>query len=288
LFSLAAFGASASPAGAQTTPRSEDKLQCAGEAEQAQRLRSAGKLLEAGAKLASCARAACPAAVRADCSLWQRDVVRATPSILVHARDAAGAEAREVVLVVDEKRVVQNVGDQAIDMDPGDHVIEFSRPGIFPVTETVHLEAGQKNRLVTIRFKAVPESVSSVPPEPVGLAITRPSSKGPNVLAWTATGLTLAAVGTFAYFGTTGKSQLDLVNDACATEAGCDQASVDDAWRKLVIADVSLGVALVSACAATYFFIADDKNDETPRKTTVGASLAPNKSGVILNWTGQF
>src|SRR5258708_39759626 len=176
---MAGVGGRAWPAVAQTGRPTNDRLQCASEAETGQRLRSAGKLIEAGAQLALCARAACPEAVRADCSLWQREVVRATPSILVHARDAAGAEIREVKLAVDEKRVVQSLGDQPISVDPGDHVIEFSRPGAFPVKETVRLEAGQKNHLVTVRFKLAPEGASSVRPDPGTLSVSQPSSNGP-------------------------------------------------------------------------------------------------------------
>jgi hypothetical protein len=285
--SIASLGAGAPPALAQTAALPDDKLQCANEVQIAQRLRYAGKLVDASKELANCARPACPQAIRSNCSLWQHEVIEEIPSILVHARDASGAELRDVRLVVDAKRAAQSPGDQPVNLDPGDHVIEFSHPGAAPVTETVHLEAGQKNHLVTVGFKRALEALPLARPNLGTSAVSSASTNTPKVLAWTATGLSLAALGTFAYFGTTGKSELNALNETC--QFGCEKSRIDGAWRKLVIADVSLGVAFASACAATYFFLAQgDNGDKTQHNTKVVASLAPGASGVTIHWRGEF
>jgi hypothetical protein len=260
-------------------------MQCVDEAQKAQRLRSSGKLLEAGAALASCVRTSCPEAVRRDCSLWQREVVRTTPSILVRARDSDGAELGEVTLLIDQKRIVQSVGVQPISLDPGDHVVQFSYPGALPVTESVRLEAGRKNQLMTVSFTRLPQGASS---EMSGrLRVPSPRSNAPAVLAWTATGLSLAAVSSFIYFGATGKSELDALKDACSST--CDPSSIDSANRKLTIADISLGVAFVSAGVATVFFLGQSEKDtKTPQTGGFDAKLAPRASGIIFDWQGRF
>ncbi len=285
LASMTLLGVTAQPALAQTALPADDRVQCIDEAQKAQRLRSAGKLLEAGAVLASCLRTSCPEAVRRDCSLWQREVVRSTPSILVHATSSDGAEIGEVRLLIDEKRVVQSIGGQPISLDPGDHVVQFSYPGAVPVTESVRLEPGRKNQLMSVSFTRVRQAASSETSG--GLRIPLPRSSAPNVLAWTATGLSLAAVGSFIYFGTTGKSQFDALKETCPS--ACDPSSIDSANAKLTIANVSLGVAFVSATFATILFLGrSEKDDKTPPTSGFGAKLAPKASGVTLHWQGQF
>jgi hypothetical protein len=58
----------------------------------------------------------------------------------------------------------------------------------------------------------------------------------------------------------------------------CGAAEVDAARNKLIVADVSLGVAVVSATIATVLFVRGKRE----------VSLAPLPSGAVAAWTERF
>jgi len=303
------LGSSTSPAAAQATRRPDERQQCADDAQDAQRLRSAGRLVEANAKLVACARSECPITVRADCFLWQREVLRDTPSILVRARDVKGNEVRDVLLVVDETRVVQGAGNQAISVDPGEHVIEFAHPGATRVAQKVRLEVGQKNLVVAVAFKPAPQAGRPLRLDPPNDAVSPPNSNGPKGLALPTPGLALSAneggsktmlpwivggvgalgVGGYAVLYAIAKSQNSaLISDCWPT---CSEDRIDHVRTMYLAADVSLGVGIAALGTATYLFLQSRSSsaEEPPAQSaSYVIDVAPAKKGVFARVSGAF
>src|SRR5436190_10800713 len=74
---------------------------CVSAAEQAQRQRAAGRLLEARASLQICSREVCPSVVRSDCLRWRADVEGSIPTIVLRAQDPRGQDLSDVKVALD-------------------------------------------------------------------------------------------------------------------------------------------------------------------------------------------
>ena len=86
LGALVAAGLMAAPS------RADDKAACLDAASKAQSLRDAHKLVEAREQLRACAAARCPAVVQNDCATWLVEVERALPTVVLAAKNTAGAD----------------------------------------------------------------------------------------------------------------------------------------------------------------------------------------------------
>jgi hypothetical protein len=74
-------------------------------------------------------------------------------------------------------------------------------------------------------------------------------------------GLGLAALGTFAFFGTAALVERDNLYDCRPT---CTQGRVDEVDTKYTIANVSLGVALIALAGATAFYVTRPARQSSP------------------------
>src|SRR5262249_40617895 len=118
-----AFVCAVTLGGRADEPPAEEKAACAAEHRQGQVLRRDGKLAAAHAVFVSCARDACPAIVRKDCTTWLAEVAVSQPTIVVEARNADGAETSDVTMYIDGRRAVDRLSGIALDIDPGVHAI---------------------------------------------------------------------------------------------------------------------------------------------------------------------
>jgi hypothetical protein len=294
----------------------ETKAACAHGAESGERLRDEGKPLAARTRFLACARPACPAIVRSHCARWLDQIEQTIPTLVVKARVGSAeppTDVTDVRVAVDGVDVLTRLEGQPLRVEPGAHLLKFTRAGADPVEVQVLVVAGEKNRLVTAEF---PRKTSRVGPgptagslagagtpspvvrsEPASLdaATTRSLGSSPSAgsgsirpAAWAFAGLALAAAGSFAYFGETGKSDLDSLRATCAGH--CDSSAVSSAWNKLVVADVSLGVGVVSAAIATWLFVSPRHEGSGERKTVAasGLLLGPRADGFQLGWRGAF
>jgi len=272
------------------------KRDCAQSASEGQRLRDEGKPLAARAQFLACARSACPSIVRSRCGRWLEEMAAAIPSVVVRARAGSPehlADVTDVTVVIDGAKVADSLDGQPIPLEPGGHTLQFTRSGAPPVEEHVLLVAGEKNRQLVVDFpgearSAPPSSATAGSPVPITASAAPPrESASIRPGAWVFTGLTVAAAGSFAYFGLTGKSELDSLRATCAGH--CDQGPVSSAWNKLIAADVSLGIGVLSAGLATWLFLSPH-HAEPPSKypSTAGFLAAPSARGMQLGWYGVF
>jgi hypothetical protein len=241
--------------------------ECFAAADDAQNLRDEGHYAAARERLAVCSAAACPEVVQRDCSRWIEELVQMWPTIIVRARDLQGRDLADVKVSVDGKPVADRLEGTPLQIDPGEHLLACESEGAPPVKETIVVRATAKNRIVDVQLaKGAPPAVAArMDPdaEPrVG------SSAGPDVgpqppqthdaartLRWVFGGATLAAFGTAAYFGWTGLSRYNTMKATCATNQDCNPSNVSFTQTHFLVSDVSVGIGLASAAAATYFFL---------------------------------
>jgi hypothetical protein len=289
LISFVVLGAST---GAQARPPSM-KVQCKQAAERAQMYRNEGKLLSARDELHQCVLPACPAVVRSYCTRWFEEVEAGLPSIVLKVRDGDGNDLSDARVAIDGLGVDAWQGGLPIELDPGSHSIQCTREGNPPAQASVLLGTAEKRRLVTLTIESSLPNPAHLDP-PLARVRTTEEPHGlhrPSAAAWVMGAATLAAYGSFAYFGTTGRSELDELRAGCAGH--CDQGKVDAAWTKLIIADVSLGVAVLGTGLSTWLFVrsmrgkSDERAPSAPMPATE-ASLAPLRHGLSLGMRHRF
>jgi hypothetical protein len=191
--------------------------------------------------------------VRNDSLRWLDELEQSLPTVVVTANEG-DVDVSDVSVSVDGARITERLDGRAFPMDPGEHVFVLERGGQ-SVTVPLVIAEGEKNRHVVAQFRAkMPDSIHPAdrprPETTSNRAGTRTVPFG--LFALTATGgLALAS---FAFFGITGKSDLGHLRADCAPT--CSDAAIATVKREMTIADVSLGVAIVSLTVAAVWFLA--------------------------------
>jgi hypothetical protein len=215
------------------SPASADKQQCLTAHEDAQRLRTEGKLRAAREKLLICSAEACPSLVKVDCTKWLPEVDRDLPTLIVRAKDDAGLDVADANVELDGEKVA---GGKAVAVDPGTHTVKVERAGK-TIEQQVVIAAGEKNRLVELTFPSeVVKPAESISPLPYILA-----------------GVGVVGIAGFAGFGLSARGRLSELRDTCAPN--CDPGEKRSIQTQLVLADVSLAIGVVSLGAAAYLFL---------------------------------
>lgn len=220
------------------------KERCLDAYARSQPLRRDGKLTEAREELLLCARDPCPKQLQPDCVGWLDEVDRALPSVIFSATDGAGSDLSDVSVSVDGKPLASRLDGRALAIDPGNHVFRFQRRGQAPVERSILIQEGEKRRRIVVRLG-----------EPAPKA-RRPAqqqvSSGPPWTAYALGGFGIVALGTFAYFGSSGISDRSSL-DAC--KPNCASSDVDRVDRKFWVANVALAVSAVTLGGATVIFL---------------------------------
>ncbi len=230
--------------GSATAARADDREHCAGAADQAQQLRDEGKYRRAREQLLVCARDTCPVPIKRDCLDWLAQLETIAPTIVLSAKEGT-KDLSDVKVVVDGVPVTDHLDGKPFQMDLGKHTIKFEHAGQTK-EEDVIIGAGQKNRNIGVVFRAAAE------PAPVAPRPAKERESGSLVPVLVVGGIGVVALGSFAIFGLSGKSD---VNDLQSCKGHCSQSSVDKARTKLIIADISLGVGIIALGVATYMFV---------------------------------
>jgi hypothetical protein len=214
--------------------------------EGAQENRLEGRLRAAGENLLECAQATCPAFIRHDCTRWLEEVQTAQPTVVFVAR-REGRELDTVTITCNEQRVAERLDGRAIRLDPGKQSCRFEALASAPVTLALLVLEGQKNRIVEVDLAPRTDPPPPVASEPrhEPRSTLRPA---PLVLA----GAAVLGVAGFAALGASGLSAEHRLRDTCAPD--CAASEVQSVRLRYRLADISLGVGLLSAAAASYLY----------------------------------
>ncbi len=264
----------------------DDREKCVASYEKAQSLRKKSQLLEARAELSVCVQPSCPAVLRTDCSQWIEEVERDTPTLVV---SVTGKDGRDVVVaqvLLDGQPAAAQIDGKPIRTNPGPHTVRVEIPGEAAKQETVVLTEGQKNRAVLVTY------AQDKPAQPVAAPVLTRAPEVPEApvptLTWVlgAVGVAgLASFGVFAGMGASKRSDLD----AKKCKPHCNPDDVSPMNRDFLIADISLGVGLMSLGGAvfTFFRARGTSPSETPATSKQArVRIAPTPSGVVM--TGSF
>lgn len=263
LGNLASFASALLVVGAITCARSAraDVEACVGFHERGQTEHNTGKLLSARADFISCASADCPELVRGECQQFLAQVEAQLASAVFAARDANGNPASDVSVMVDGQVVLERLTGTATSLDPGQHTVVYTWPDGHQQTQSLVLQIGQRDMVLTLRREPGPSAVDEAPREPA------PSRSVPT-LAYVLGGVGVAALGTFAGFALAGRSTESEL-DRCKPH--CTRDKVDAMRSRYLVADIALAVGVVSLGAGTYVYLnaAGSREPEGPRAASV-------------------
>jgi hypothetical protein len=239
-----------SVAPAETPPSapsaSDAKKACLVQHEAAQTFRRTGKLLEARDATLVCSREECPAVVRADCGEWLEVVTKTIPSLVVRVK-SDDKDVFDARVSLDGKPLTSHLDGTPLELNPGAHTLRFEYSNFDPIVQEILVLEGEKNRVVAANFVKAPvatELPRALEPSPAPVATYRPTP----VMTYVLGGVALAGAAGFAAFGISGQSQKKELETSCRPVCTDDQ--LQPVETRFLMADISLGVAIVSAVTA--------------------------------------
>jgi hypothetical protein len=273
----------------------DEKHQCISASDQGQQLRDDGKYQLAREAFARCARETCPVPVRQDCVHWLLEVDQSSATIVVNAKDEKGNDLADVTVSVDGTALTTKLDGKPLTVDPGEHTLRFEASGFVSVDEHVVIHTAEKNRTVNVRLTSLPPALQrtetgqgegQLGQNGVGEAPTRAPGRTPRTLGWVFAGVAVAAFATETYFGVAGLNQRSeyLSHGGCAPH--CSLSEKNSVQTKFVVADVALGMGLVSSGVAAYFFFRRGAPKWAPLATSV--DLLPRPGGAEVTLVGHF
>ena len=230
-------------------------------------LRNDNRLIEARVQLLECSQDRCPGLLRRDCDNLLRKTDMELPSIVVAVTGKDGHATRDVTVSIDGKVATSTLEGQAISVDPGTHLLEFTLPDGTSRSEQVIIHIGQKLRHIPVSFQTTPTTAKE------GFHVP--------AVSWVLGGVGVAAFGAAGALYFPAKSSADCIlgnnptNQELSTPTlqeqycGTTWDSVQTRYTWTNVAWISGTVLLVGAVTATIWVNVggDDKAEE---KTQIG------------------
>jgi len=263
---LCTLGVVAPARAQQVSPVSELKNQCADAYESAQRLRAAGKLIAAREASAFCAQPTCPPLLSGDCQAWAAQLAESIPSLLIEARAPNGQLLTNVSVELDGSAFLWHNDGRAHALDPGQHRLVLSSPGLRSATESVLLLAGSQAKIVQVTLQT----------EPPKARFTIPTA------SYLLAGVGLLGLGGFSYFGLAGNS---AKRDLEACKPACPESRRAPIERDYLLADASLGVSLVALGLSAWTLIAHSRPEPAP---VPSVRLESTADSAFLSYSSRF
>jgi hypothetical protein len=249
--------------------------ECLSSSESSLTLRNGHKLRGARAQLLVCSSPSCPADIRAECTRRIDVVNAALPTLVFTAKGGAGQELSAVTVTMDGERVADHLDGTALSLDPGSHELTFEAKGQPPLTKTLVLHEGEKNRRETILIGA-----PAAPSSPSPVVATSDSGHGRRVLGVVAGATGLAGVVLGGVFGGLTFSSWGEASDSCPKYVHCSAQAISEGNNASTYATVSTigfiaGGVLLAGGLTLYFTAPKDQ------AAGVGVELAPRGAAVV-------
>lgn len=250
---------------------------------QGQALSNKGELLAAVEKFQSCAAEACPEEIRSECGSSMLAAKAIVPSIVIAVR-RGDSDILDALVSIDGSGNPRRLDGRPIELDPGPHVVKIHNTGTGDLERQLVLRQGERNRLVSIELPGPP-------PSPRRARDVRPTLPPPSTpsrpealpVALIPLGIGLVSAGSFVGFAIAGKSKEgDL--DAC--RPNCDKEDVRMMRQSYLIADLSLGITLLSFSTAVWLWWPTSEPGAAGKVTTAIQFDPDGRIGVSA--LGQF
>jgi hypothetical protein len=293
---------------AATPALADDKAACLDAVSKGQRFKDNYKLVEAREQFRVCAAASCPLVVQSDCASWLTEVEAALPSVVLTAKNAAGADLVDVKVSVDGRPLLSRLEGHALPMNAGPHAFRFTGADGTTRDKEVVVREGEKNQSVAVVLgsASVPVGPSSLPRAPAAASTpeTRTAaspSQRPEVVAapadsggssstlktvgWVlgAGGVVGLGVGTvFGIVALTDKSAAD-----CTTNNVCNPGTTGRIKSSAFASDVGwIAGGVLLATGAAFVLFAPGASHEPTAGVSMGPVLTANGAGVVArgNW----
>lgn len=217
---------------------------CLSSYEQTQRLRKAGKLIEAQEQALVCMSESCPASLRAECITWLDEIRRLVPSVVISAKGEDGCGLADARVFVDGSPRANSIDGRPIALNPGEHLFRVEVSGARPIEQRVVLAQGDHDHRVDLG--SAPTGASCSPkaaPSPEG-----PTKASISPLTYAVAGVGLATLVVGAGFEISGLSQESTLSEC---KPRCSSPAVDEMQRTFLVGDVLVasGVAVLGVAA---------------------------------------
>lgn len=261
----------------------QDKEACVSSSESAQKLRSQKKLRAARKALVSCAQESCPSIVKKDCVSWLQEVDDSIPTVTLSARDASGTDLADVKVLIDGDLLTEKLDGSALAVDPGLHTFRFEPSKGDAVETKVLVREAEKNRVVSVTIGSQPVEVTAKPIATTPVTADTPPSRGLPTGTYVFGAIAAVSFVGFAYFGLSGRAARDDLKDRCAPY--CNKDDEQPARTKLAVADISLGVGIVSLGVATVLALMPHGEKKT---AAIRVDAVPIAGGAVGMLGGSF
>jgi len=223
-----------------------------------QREAKAGRFKAASELFASCvSEQGCPDAIRAECAEFYKGAEHSVPTLIFAALDERGGDLIQVRVSAEEQVLCETLDGRPIPVDPGEHHFKFELASGQVLESDVLVREGEKNRIVSVRAKPTPSTASEA--RTSSLDVDQGARKLPTSF-WVASGVGAAALVSFGAFAAMGHGKQSSLNDCSPSCSSSSHADYDAMSQNYLIADISLGVAVVSAGVATWLFLSSDRS----------------------------
>ena len=192
-----------------------DKAACVAAFEKGQDLQLDGKLIAARDELATCGHSACPTVVRDECSKVADRVNESIARVIIAVRDASGSDIVDARVLLDGEEFQDTIDGRAREVDPGTHTVTIEIEGEPPITKQITVRESEKDRTITVELESGDAAGGDV------------GSEGGEVpvAAYVLGGVGVLGLGGFAFFGLSGLSSEDDLNQC---KPDCTDSEVDD------------------------------------------------------------
>jgi hypothetical protein len=231
----------------------DDKSTCLDAAAKGQRLRATHKLVDARVQLRVCASASCPSIVQSDCTRWLDAVEAALPTVVVTAKNAAGA-LTEAKLAVDGQPFAARLDGRATPIDPGPHTFHLETADGAVLDQQIVVPEGEQNVRVALEIHSSSDRGPTTTTDAAPSTPARGTASPWKTVGWVVGGAGIAALGVGAAFGLVAMNDK---NDAqCNAARQCRSGPLADAWSAARVSDVAFvaGAALLAGGAAFVLF----------------------------------
>ncbi len=198
-------------------PALADDAACIAASEQSLTLRQQGKLHDALKTLATCADAACPDEVKAECSRRIDGIGTAMPTLVLEAKDGSGNDLFAVTVSMDGAPFASKLDGRPVSIDPGEHTFRFETAGQPPLEKKLVLREGEKDRRESVVLGPPPPVVA---PPPALAPPSQSSWSTRKTLAVASGGVGLVGIGLGVVFGLYASSSQSREKSDCSS-SGC-------------------------------------------------------------------
>ncbi len=246
-----------------------DKRACLATYVEAQSNRQAGKLLAARAAAVTCGSDSCPDVLRSDCVTWLRELDASIPTLVLSASTADGRDVTNARMTLDGHSIAERTRGEAIAVDPGEHAVACEADGYRRVEIRLVAAQGAKNRAVHFAMDPVAEPAPSPDLASLHARPVRPVTYVLGAVGLASLGV-WAGVGASAFWGSPSVQTLDRC------KPNCSPGDRSDVQRKLDVADVAGGVAVLALGGALALYL------------TRPLVVVPLRDGAVAGWSTRF